>query len=134
MKRSIIIGAALAVACCSCNHLSDEAKEMTGTYYIDEVSTDEPVLELRKDGTVLQRAIKPGVLTYTVEGEWNVLRDTLFIENNTKPVEVEGDASLVGRIPEKRALPVVDFNGLTLTLRSGGADYVYRRRGEVKED
>lgn len=134
MKHPIVIGAVLTAICCSCNSLSDEAKEMVGTYYIDEVSTDEPVLVLRKDGTVMQRAIKPGVLKYTVEGEWNVLRDTLFIKNNVKPIDIEGDASLVGDISEKRALPVVNFNGLTLTLRNGGADYVYRRRGEVKED
>ncbi|MCM1484150.1 MAG: hypothetical protein NC043_07425 [Muribaculaceae bacterium] len=134
MKSAILTGAAMMMLLASCNSLSDRAKEMIGNYYIDEVTTDVPLLELCEDGTVLQRAIKPGVLTYTVKGKWNVLRDTLYITNDTVPVAIEGDASLVGNIPEKRNLPVVDFNGVTLTLRNGGADYVYHRRGMREED
>lgn len=132
-STSLIAAAAGMLLLSSCSGLSDRAKEMVGIYYIDEVSTDTPVLELSDDGTVLQRAIRPGVLTYAVKGKWNVENDTLFITNEPEPVEVDGDATLVGEIPEKRSLPVVDFNGITLTLRNGGAEYVYRRRGKIND-
>lgn len=42
--------------------------------------------------------------------------------------EAKGDTTLIGRVAEKMAKAVVNYNGLTLTLRSDGNDYVYTRR------
>lgn len=130
MKYKILLPAlALSIAATSCSGLSKEAKEMVGEYYIDEVSIDSPVLELKSNGTVVQRAIKPGVLSYSVKGKWNVEHDSLIIKNDTVPFDIEGDSTLIGEIPQRMSKAVVAFNGITLTLRSGGADYVYFRRG-----
>lgn len=133
MKTSVLFGTAItALALCSCSPLSDEAKEMVGNYYINEVSVEKPVLELRDDGTVLQHAIKPGVLSYAAKGTWNVERDTLFIEFEPQAIDIVGDPTLVGSIPKHLNRAIIDFNGITLTLRSEGADYIYHRRGSVK--
>ncbi len=130
MKYKILLPAlVLAIAATSCSGLSKEAKEMVGEYYIDEVSIDSPVLVLKSNGTVVQRAIKPGVLSYSVKGKWNVEHDSLIIKNDTVPFDIEGDSTLIGEIPQRMSKAVVAFNGITLTLRSGGADYVYFRRG-----
>lgn len=117
----------------SCSGLSSKAKEMVGDYYINEVSTDEPVMQLKKNGTVIQRAIMPGVLSYSVKGKWNVVDDSLVIKNDPTPIDVEGDSTLIGVIPERMSKAVVAFTGSSLTLRSGGADYVYYRRGHIDE-
>lgn len=119
--------AALALA--SCSHLSDEAKEMVGDYYNTELSETEPVMELNSNGKCVIRAIKPGVLTYAVEGRWNVERDSLIIDTDGKITQLTGDSTLVGTIDHHKAMAVVNFNGITLTLRNGAADYIYTRRG-----
>lgn len=124
-----IAAAAVMLLTGGCSGLTKEAKEMVGDYYINEVSADLPVMELKSDGTIVQRAIKPGVLTYSVKGKWNVKRDSLIVENEPIPFDVEGDSTLIGTIPPRMAKAVVGFNGLTLTLRHDGADYVYFRRG-----
>lgn len=111
-----------------CNGLSSEAKEMVGDYYNIELSETEPVMELNANGKCVLRAIKPGVLTYTVDGRWNVENDTLFISTDGMVDEAKGDTTLIGRVAEKMAKAVVNYNGLTLTLRSDGNDYVYTRR------
>lgn len=102
---------------------------MVGEYYINEVSTDEPVMVLNSNGSVVQRAIKTGVLSFSVKGKWNVKHDSLIIVNDTKPFDIVGDSSLIGEIPPRMSKAVVNFNGSSLTLRSDGADYVYYRRG-----
>lgn len=128
-NRAKLTAAALLPLLVACSGLSKEAKQMTGDYYIDEVSPDIPVMELRKDGTVIQHAILPGVLSYSVRGKWNVKNDSLIITNEPRPFEFEGDSTLIGEIPARMSKAVVSFNGLTLTLRHNGADYVYYRRG-----
>lgn len=85
-------------------------------------------MELNANGKCVLRAIKPGVLTYTVDGRWNVENDTLFISTDGMVDEAKGDTTLIGRVAEKMAKAVVNYNGLTLTLRSDGNDYVYTRR------
>ena len=132
LLKAIIAPSIALLALTACSGLSDEAKEMIGDYYINEVSTETPVMELRSNGTVVQHAIKPGVLSYSVKGKWNVKNDSLIIINDVKPFDIEGDSTLIGEIPKRMSKAVVAFNGLTLTLRSGGADYVYFRRGHVE--
>lgn len=113
-----------------CHRLSSDAKQMIGDYYITDISNDLPVLELKSNGTVVQRAIKPGVLTYSVKGRWNVVNDSLVIfDNDTIPFDIEGDSTLIGDIPQRSSKAIVNFNGTSLTLRHDGADYVYYRRG-----
>lgn len=112
-----------------CSGLSSEAKKMTGDYYISEVSNDVPVMELHGDGTIIQRAIVPGVLTYSVKGRWNVKNDSLIVKKNSAPFDIEGDSTLIGEIPPGMSKAIVAFNGVTLTLRQNGVDYVYFRRG-----
>lgn len=129
LKLSALASLLLLVAATSCHRLSSEAKKMIGDYYITEVSNDTPVMELKSNGTVIQHAIKPGVLSYCVKGRWNVKRDSLIIVNDPKPFDIEGDSTMVGDIPERQAKAVVNFNGTSLTLRHNGADYVYFRRG-----
>lgn len=121
-----------AVALCGCSGLSSRAKEMKGDYYLPEITDDVPMMELKGNGTVVQRAILPGVLSYSVKGRWNVKNDSLIITKLSKPYDIEGDSTLIGKIPERMSKAVVAFNGVTLTLRQGGADYVYFRRGQKK--
>lgn len=128
---AVVITAAVAAA--GCSRLSKDAKKMVGEYYINEVSTEEPVMVLKSNGTVIQRAIKPGILAYSVKGCWNVKNDSLVIVNEPTPFDVEGDSTLIGQIPERMAKAVVAFTGTALTLRSDGADYLYFRRGH-RED
>ena len=120
--------AILSLSFASCSHLSDQAKEMVGNYYNTELSETEPVMELNSNGRCLIRAIKPGVLTYAVEGKWNVERDSLIIDTDGKISQLTGDSTLVGTIDRHKAMAVVNFNGITLTLRNGSADYIYTRR------
>ena len=131
MKKILLPALSLALAASifsGCSNLSSEAKEMIGSYYIPEVSQDIPLMELNSDGTCVMRAIKPGVLTISVPGKWNVLRDTLFIENDPANLTAEGDTTLIGNIPLNMAKAVTNFSGVTLTLESDGVQYVYLRR------
>lgn len=126
---SLLAGSMLS----SCSHLSSEAKEMVGNYFIPEVSQDTPLMELNADGTCIQRAIRPGVLTMSVPGKWNVLRDSLIMEFDPTGLKTEGDSTLVGNIPLTLKKAVVNFNGSTLTLEHEGVQYVYLRRGQIED-
>ncbi len=134
MTKQILLSATAlaATACivCSCSKLSSEAKEIAGDYYIPEISQDTPLMELNPDGTCIMRAIKPGVLTINVPGEWNVLRDTLFIDTDPDRLTSEGDSTLIGNIPPRLAKAVVGHTDVTLTLETDGVQYVYLRRGK----
>lgn len=112
----------------SCNRLSKQAKEMVGNYYIPEISEDEPLMELRKDGKCTIRAINPGVLTISVDGRWNVLDDSLKIDLKPETIITQGDSTLVGNIPQHIGKSIVEFNGISLTVNDGGITYVYHRR------
>lgn len=135
LKICFFSATALLCACAiaGCSHLSSEAKEMVGDYYIPEVSQDEPLMELNSDGTCMIRAIRPGVLTMSVPGKWNVLRDSLMVQLDEKGLVTTGDSTLVGNIPSEIKKAVVEFNGTTLTLEYDGVQYVYLRRGHTKE-
>lgn len=131
MKRiikSIIMLMVVAIACAGCHRLSSEAKKMTGNYFIPEISEDEPLLELRKDATCTLRAIKPGVLTYSVDGYWNVLNDSLIADLDPSTISWEGDSSLIGEITPHYTRGIVSFNEVTLTVEKDGVQYVYHRR------
>lgn len=117
----------------ACSRLSSEAKEMVGNYFIPEVSQDTPLMELNADGTCIQRAIRPGILTMSVPGKWNVLRDSLIMEFDPTGLQTEGDSTLVGNIPLSIKKAVVNFNGSTLTLEHEGVQYVYLRRGQLRD-
>ncbi|MCH5327004.1 MAG: hypothetical protein J1E29_07370 [Duncaniella sp.] len=123
-----VIAAALILA--GCSKLSKEAKEIVGSYYNTELSQTEPVMELRADGTCLVRAIRPGVLSYSVEGHWNVKRDSLLMTLNPATLQTEGDSLLVGKIPERYASKIVGHTDFNLQLEQGGATYLYQRHAQ----
>lgn len=120
----IAIGAVLS---CSCSRLSREAKEISGNYIIPEISQTEPVMELNRNATCKVRAIKPGVITYTVEGKWNVEHDSLVMILDRSTLHVEGDSEMVGDIPTRYTRKVVDHNDINLLLEKDGVVYAYRR-------
>lgn len=129
MKVKLMFPALLAAAMFqSCSGLSGEAKKIVGNYVIPEVSQQQPVMELNSDATCVVRAIKPGVLTYAVEGTWNVENDSLvmLLDPSTLKIE-EGDASLVGNIPQRAARKVAGYTDLSLELKSGDVIYYYKK-------
>lgn len=130
MKPSIRLTSALAALTlmCGCSHLSKEAKEIVGTYYNTELSQTEPVMELHKNASCIIRAIKPGVLTYSVEGKWNVENDSLIIDLDPASLTFEGDSTLIAHIPTRVAQKVVGHNDFSLQLETGGITYLYQRR------
>ena len=111
----------------SCSHLSSEAREIVGNYVIPEVSDNVPVMELNRDASCLVRAIRPGVITYTVRGTWNVENDSLVMLLDKTSVEVDGDASLVGDIPERYSRKIVEHSDLSLELENEGILYYYKK-------
>lgn len=127
---NISLFAIAALAFSSCSHLSKEAKEIVGTYYNPEISQTDPVMKLQKNASCIITAIKPGVLTYSVEGKWNVLNDSLILELDPKSITFEGDSTLIGNIPERVARKVLSHNDFSLQLESGGVSYLYQRRNE----
>lgn len=118
---------ALCAALCSCSKLSSEAKKIIGAYYNPEISLNEPVMDLRSDGTCLVRAIRPGVLTYSVEGKWNVVNDSLVMQLDPSTLECDGDSQLVGNIPAKYARKIIDHSDFNLQLEQDGVTYLYQR-------
>ena len=118
-----------------CSGLSSRAKEMVGVYYQPTVSENEPVMELEDNGSCVLHAIKPGVLSYTVRGEWNVEGDSLIITTDGTVDRVKGDTTVVriGTIPSNISYAIADYNVLSLTLTRDGNDYVYVRRGHNSE-
>lgn len=125
---TVLIAALALSVSTACSRLSSEAKKMVGDYYIPEVSEDVPLMELNSNGKCLIRAIKPDVLTYSVEGKWNVLDDSLKLKLDPATLKCQGDSTLVGDIPETLNKAVVNYNGLTLTLNYNGINYVYVHR------
>ena len=117
----------ITVSSASCNRLSHEAREIVGDYIIPEVSQTEPVMELKEDATCRLRAIRPGVLTYTVDGVWNVERDSLVMTLDPTTVKVDGDSTLVGDIPVHSTRKVVEHTDFNLLLEKDGVTYSYKR-------
>lgn len=130
----LLLFAAGAAMLSACNHLSSEAKEIAGNYYLTSISEDEPVMELNTDGSCRIHAIKPGVMSYTVDGEWNVEDNEIRIKTEGVPSSVKGDTTIVrvGRIPDEITYKIASFTGHSLTLRRDGNDYMYVRRGHYE--
>lgn len=123
-----LLSLAIMTALCGCSKLSPEAKEIVGTYYNPEVSQNEPIMELKKNATCVIRAIKPGILTYDVEGTWNVENDSLIMIINPSSIHFEGDSTLIGNIPERIARKVTEHNEFSLQLEQNGVSYIFQRR------
>lgn len=127
-RISLLLLASLAVT--SCSHLSKEARQIIGTYYNPELSQTEPVMQLRKDATCTVTAMKPGVLTYSVDGNWDVTNDSLIIELTPGSIRFDGDSTLIGDIPTRVARKIISHNDFSLQLESGGVSYLFQRRNE----
>lgn len=127
-KITTILGLAAVAALTGCNPLSDEAKEITGNYYIYEISDDQPLMELRADATCTVRAIRPEVLTYSVEGKWNVRNDSLVILLDSATLRWDGDSSLIGEIPARLDKKLISHTDFALELETDGINYIYSRR------
>lgn len=129
IRRSIIIGSLVAATMVgsSCGRLSGEAKEIVGNYIIPEVSQTEPVMELNSDATCLVRAIKPGLITYSVSGVWNVKNDSLVMTLDAATLSVDGDTSLVGEIPNHYSSKLLEHNEFGMQLERDGVVYFYKR-------
>ncbi|WP_168185166.1 MULTISPECIES: hypothetical protein [Duncaniella] len=126
IRLSVIVACAMNL--CACSHLSKEAEEIIGTYYNTELSQTDPVMELHKDAKCIIRAIKPGILTYSVDGKWNVENDSLIVTLDPESMTFEGDSTLIGRIPTRIAQKVVSYNDFSLQLETDGITYLYQRR------
>lgn len=129
MNKALVFISLVSLIPCmqSCGKLSREAKAIAGSYVIPEVSNTLPVMELDSDASCLVRAIRPGVITYTVRGQWNVENDSLIMVLDRSTLEVDGDASLVGDIPVRYARKIVEYSDLSLELESDGIQYYYKR-------
>ena len=122
----------LSVFGSSCNHLTDEAKEIVGDYYINEISDRTPLMELNDNGKAIYRTIKPEVITISAEAEWNVVGDSLTFEIDQEKINVDGDPTLVGKIPDRISKKIVAHDDWSLTLEQNGVNYVYRRHHKSK--
>lgn len=118
----------------SCSGLSPEAREIVGVYYNNELSDDTPVLELNDDGTSVMRAIKPDVLTIEVPGTWNVVNDSLVIDNDVTKIVTEGDTSVLGDVATKYSRLITRHDELSLTLAKDGIEYLYHRKVTPDKD
>lgn len=123
----LLVSIVVTVALPSCNRLSKQARQIAGNYIIPELSQTEPVMELNRNATCVIRAIKPGVLTYSVNGRWNVERDSLVMNLDPSSITFEGDSSLIGTIPVRSARKVVEYNEFYLQLENDGIIYYYKK-------
>lgn len=132
MKKNCLITFLLiaSAALCSCGKLSKEAKAIVGTYYNTEVSQSEPVMVLKKNADCVVTAIKPGVLTYSVKGTWNVKNDSLIMELDPTSITYEGDSTYIGTVPTYMARKIVGSTMFALQLEKDGVSYMYQRRNE----
>lgn len=131
MKKTplLLVSAGLAFLQ-SCSGLSPEAKEIVGSYYNPELSQTEPVMELHSDASCIVRAIKPGVLTYSVDGSWNVESDSIVFILDPSSVRAEGDETFIGDIPMRYSRRIVEYSDFNLQLEQDGVVYLYQRRSE----
>ena len=68
------------------------------------------------------------MLTFSIDGEWNVEDGQLTVELEPETIVTEGDSTLVGNIPGVITKKVIDYNGISLTVEDDGVQYVYHRR------
>lgn len=113
----------------SCGGMTDQEKAMIGKYYISAVSDTHPLLELNEGNAAVVRAIRPGELSFSVEGVWHVRNDSLVIDNDVSSIAIEeGDPALVGNVSEHVSWPIRHYDETTLRLERGGIIYDYHRR------
>lgn len=125
---NIIIIAAVAVTTAGCSKLSPEAREITGRYYIPEVSADVALMELNDDATCVMRAVKPEVIVYEVPGTWDVRNDSIVMTLYPERLSFEGDSTLIGNVASSIKKHITDHTDLTLTLEDDGIEYTYQRK------
>ncbi len=129
MKILPTLAATAAITLSACGGLSEREEKMVGDYYLPAVSDTKPMFELGKDRSAVVRAIRPGELTYSVAGRWELSGDTLVIATDPSSITIEeGDPALVGTIAPRIAYPVEAFNETTLSLDRQGITYDYHRR------
>lgn len=124
---ALSVGMLLCLLAMGCSPLSSEAKEIVGQYYNTEISDKQPVMQLFKDGKCVITAIKPGVLTYSVKGTWNVERDSLLLHLDPSTLHADGDESLIGSIPERIGQRIAGQSDVSLQLERDGVVYSYKR-------
>ena len=115
----------------ACSGMSEQETQMVGKYYIPALSDTRPLLELNPERKAVIRAIRPGELSFYVEGSWKVENDSLIIVNDASSITIEeGDPTLVGTVAPRVAYPIISFNENTLRIERGGIAYDYHRRME----
>lgn len=111
--------------------MSSREKALVGKYYIQAISDTHPLIELNQENRSVIRAIRPGELSFFVEGEWHVKDDSLIIVNDAGSITIEeGDPGLVGTVAPRVAYPIVSYDETTLRIKRQGAIYDYHRRLE----
>ena len=121
----------MAAILTSCGGMSKQEKAMVGKYYIPAISDTRPLIELNADNRSVIRAIRPGEISFFVEGEWHVEGDSLIFHNDASPITIEeGDPGLVGNVAPRVAYPILNFDETTLRIERQGAIYDYHRRLE----
>ncbi len=131
LLESVFIFLAVLVAgtaATSCHRMSKQARAIVGTYYIPEISPDIPLLELRDDATITVRAVKPQVLTYSVDGVWDVVNDSIVATLDPTSLKWEGDSSLIGSLPTDYRRRIDEYTSQSLIIERDGIKYVYKRK------
>ncbi len=131
MKALLIILASAALLLASCGGMTDREKAMAGKYYISALSDTHPVIELNDKNRSVLRAIRPGELSFSVEGTWHVEGDSLIIVNDSTSITIEeGDPALVGSIAPRVAYPILRADETMMRIERSGVIYDYQRRPE----
>lgn len=131
MKTLLIIPASAALLLASCGGMTDREKAMAGKYYISALSDTHPVIELNDKNRSVLRAIRPGELSFSVEGTWHVEGDSLIIVNDSTSITIEeGDPALVGSIAPRVAYPILRADETMMRIERSGVIYDYQRRPE----
>ena len=131
MKALLIIPASAALLLASCGGMTDREKAMAGKYYISALSDTHPVIELNDKNRSVLRAIRPGELSFSVEGTWHVEGDSLIIVNDSTSITIEeGDPALVGSIASRVAYPILRADETMMRIERSGVIYDYQRRPE----
>ncbi|MCM1111480.1 MAG: hypothetical protein NC336_09740 [Clostridium sp.] len=117
-----------------CSRLSPEARKIVGDYYIPEISVDEPLIELNPDATCRIRAIRPALLTYSLDGRWDVVGDSLVALLDPSTLVWEGDSTLIGDIETRYSRHIAGSTETTLTIERDGIEYVYHCRRPVGKE
>lgn len=131
MKSLLIIPASAALLLASCGGMTDREKAMAGKYYISALSDTHPVIELNDKNRSVLRAIRPGELSFSVEGTWHVEGDSLIIVNDSTSITIEeGDPALVGSIAPRVAYPILRADETMMRIERSGVIYDYQRRPE----